>query len=299
MSTTLLIMAAGMGSRYGGDKQVDGLGPHNEILVDYTVHDALNAGFDRVVFVIRRQMEERFHQLIGDRISRKCQVVYAFQEYDSLPGGFVPPAERVKPYGTVHAVLCARDAIDGPFAVVNADDYYGKDAFVTIAGALHQMEGAQACMVAYDLGNTLSENGTVTRGLCRVSDEGLLERVVETYKLGRDEHGLIRDFSGDSAGPALDAATPVSMNFWGLTPWFFSAAESRFRAFLEAPGADPLKCEFLLPTLIDTLMREECLPVRVLRTHAKWFGVTYRQDKPLVQAALAEKHRSGEYPERL
>ncbi len=299
MSTTLLIMAAGMGSRYGGDKQVDGLGPHNEILVDYTIHDALNAGFDRVVFVIRRSMEQRFHDLIGDRISRKCEVRYAFQEYDSLPEGFVPPADRVKPYGTVHAVLCARDVIDGPFAVVNADDYYGKDAFATIAAALQRMEGKQACMVAYDLGNTLSENGTVTRGVCHVDANGLLEGVRETYKLGRDGQGLIRDFAGDAPSDPLPENTPVSMNFWGLTPWFFPAAERYFRAFLQDGTRDPLKAEFVLPTLIDTLMRQEHLPVEVLHTHAKWFGVTYREDKPQVQAALLEKHRSGEYPDQL
>lgn len=299
MSTTLLIMAAGLGSRYGGDKQIDGLGPHNEILIDYTVYDALNAGFDRVVFVIRRNMEERFHQLIGDRISRKCEVRYAFQEYDSLPGGFVPPAERVKPYGTVHAVLCARDVIDGPFAVLNADDYYGKSAFATIAAQLRQMEGKQACMMAYDLGNTLSDHGTVTRGLCAVDGQDMLQRVVETYKLCRDSRGNIRDLAAGEDGPVISADTPVSMNFWGLTPWFFSAAEKRFAAFLQDPGRDPLKSECLLPSMIDTLMREEGLPVRVLHTHDKWFGVTYREDKPLVQAALAEKHRAGEYPDTL
>ena len=299
MSTTLLIMAAGLGARYGGDKQVDGLGPHNEILIDYTVYDALNAGFDRVIFVIRKSMEQRFHELIGDRISRKCEVRYAFQEYDSLPGGFVPPADRIKPYGTVHAVLCARDVIDGPFAVLNADDYYGRAAFSTIAEELRRMEGKQACMMAYDLGNTLSDHGTVTRGLCRVGQDGLLQRVVETYKLCRDPQGDIRDLAVGENSPVFPADTPVSMNFWGLTPWFFTVAEKRFTEFLRNPDRDPLKSEFLLPSLIDTLMREEGLPVRVLHTHDKWFGVTYREDKPLVQAALAEKHRAGEYPESL
>ena len=292
-------MAAGMGSRYGGDKQIDGLGPHNEILMEYTIHDALEAGFDRVVFVIKHAMEARFKELVGDRISAKCETAYAFQELDNLPGGFKAPEGRVKPYGTVQAVLCARDVIDGPFAIVNADDYYGKDGFVTIRKALESMDGKQACMVAYDLGNTLSDYGTVTRGVCQVSADGLLEKVKETYKLGRDEQGVIHDYDGGQVSPAFAADTPVSMNFWGLTPWFFGRAEAYLKDFLADPATDPMKGEYVLPTLIDTLMRKEGLPVKVLHTHAKWFGVTYREDKPLVQEALRKLHEAGEYPEKL
>ncbi|MBR4710997.1 MAG: nucleotidyltransferase [Clostridia bacterium] len=299
MSISLLIMAAGLGSRYGGDKQIDGLGPHGEILMEYTIHDALAAGFDRVVFVIRKSMEERFRALVGDRIGQKCEVRYAFQEADSLPEGFVPPADRVKPYGTVHAVLCARGCIDGPFAVVNADDYYGKDAFVCIADTLRGMDGKAACMVAYDLGNTLSDHGTVTRGVCTTDASGCLVSVTETYKLGWDEQGAIRDFAPAEPSAPYAPDTPVSMNFWGLTPWFFGQAAAHLDAFLRDPATDPLKGEYVLPTLIDTLMKEEDLPVRVLRTHAKWFGVTYREDKPLVQEALRRLHEAGEYPDRL
>ena len=292
-------MAAGMGSRYGGDKQIDGLGPHGEILMEYTIHDALEAGFDRVVFVIKHAMEARFRELVGDKVSAKCETAYAFQELDDLPGGFKAPEGRVKPYGTVQAVLSARSVIDGPFAIVNADDYYGKDGFRVIRSALLNMAGKQACMVAYDLGNTLSDHGTVTRGVCQVSAEGLLEKVTETYKLGRDEQGAIRDFDGGRVSPAFPEDTPVSMNFWGLTPWFFDRAEAYFRDFLADPATDPMKGEFVLPTLIDTLMRREGLPVRVLHTHARWFGVTYREDKPLVQEALRQLHETGAYPARL
>ncbi len=288
-----------MGSRYGGDKQIDGLGPHGEILMEYTIHDALEAGFDRVVFVIKHAMEARFRQLVGDKVSAKCETAYAFQELDDLPGGFKAPEGRVKPYGTVQAVLSARSVIDGPFAIVNADDYYGKDGFRVIRSALLDMAGKQACMVAYDLGNTLSDHGTVTRGVCQVSAEGLLEKVTETYKLGRDEQGAIRDFDGGRVSPAFAEETPVSMNFWGLTPWFFDRAEAYFRDFLADPATDPMKGEFVLPTLIDTLMRREGLPVRVLHTHARWFGVTYREDKPLVQEALRQLHETGAYPARL
>ncbi len=299
MKTSLLIMAAGMGSRYGGDKQIDGLGPHNEILMEYTIHDALEAGFDRVVFVIKRAMEARFRELVGDKVSAKCETAYAFQEMDDLPGGFKAPESRVKPYGTVQAVLSARDVIDGPFAIVNADDYYGKDGFRTIHAALLTMAGKQACMVAYDLGNTLSDHGTVTRGVCQTGADDYLEKVKETYKLGRDEEGAIRDFDNGHVSPAFPEDTPVSMNFWGLTPWFFDRAEAYFRGFLADPATDPMKGEFVLPTLIDMLMHREDLPVKVLRTHAKWFGVTYREDKPLVQEALRKLHEAGEYPERL
>ena len=299
MAGTLLIMAAGMGSRYGGDKQIDRMGPHGEILMEYTVHDALAAGFDRVVFVIRRAMDARFREMAGDRIAAKCAVRYAYQEADSLPGGFVPPAGRVKPYGTVHAVLCARKAIDGPFAVVNADDYYGRDAFAAMSEALGRMSGKRAAMVAYDLGNTVSAHGTVTRGICEISGDGLLRKVTETYKIGYAGDGSLRDFAEDAQGRLLNAASPVSMNFWGFTPWFFDAAEKRLTAFLRRTDTDPMTADYVLPTLVDELMREEGLPVEVLHTHARWFGVTYRQDKPLVAEQLKRLHEAGIYPERL
>ena len=299
--TTLLIMAAGLGSRYGGNKQIDGIGPNGEILMEYSIHDALEAGFDKVVFVIKKSMETLFREKIGDKIAAKANVAYAFQEYDSLPDGFVPPEGRTKPYGTVHAVLCARDVIHEPFAVINADDYYGKDAFAAMAASLHGMAGQElaASMVAYDLKNTVSENGTVTRGVCEVDENRHLVKVTETYKIKPDGQGGIRDYAGSDEGVALDPDAPVSMNFWGFTPGFFPAAEKYLTRFLREEHDNPLKCEYVLPTLVDQLMHEEHLTVDVLNTHAVWFGVTYREDKATVAAELKKLHDAGEYPEKL
>ena len=301
MKTTLLIMAAGLGSRYSGNKQTDQMGPHGEILMEYSIYDAIQAGFDKVVFVIRESMGEVFRQTIGDRIAKKVEVHYAFQEYDSLPGGFTAPEGRTKPYGTVHAVLAAKDVIHEPFAVINADDYYGKDAFRAMADCLHRMQGKreQAAMMAYYLGNTISENGTVTRGVCDTDAAGNLIRVTETYKIRRDTDGVIKDYENDPAGVPLKENALVSMNFWGFTPWFFEAAETRLEAFLKSPEGDPLTKEFVLPALVDRLMHEVCLPVEVLETNAVWFGITYQEDKAAVQAALKALHDRGDYPESL
>lgn len=300
MATTLLIMAAGLGSRYGGNKQIDRIGPNGEILLQYSIHDAIAAGFDKVVFVIKRSMEETFRQMIGDDIARRVEVHYALQEFDSLPGGFVPPAGRTKPYGTVHAVLCARDVIHEPFAVINADDYYGKDAFVAMARSLHAMRegGPVASMVAYYLRNTVSENGHVTRGVCERDAQGNLVRVTETYKIMPFPDGTIRDLESDPNGRLLDPEALVSMNFWGFTPWYFDAAEREMSAFLAADG-DPLKKEYALPTLVDRLMHASGLTVEVLSTDAVWFGVTYREDKDYVAAELKKLHDAGAYPQRL
>ncbi len=302
MKTTLLIMAAGLGSRYGGNKQIDRIGPSGEILMEYSIHDAISAGFDKVVFVIRRSMDEVFRKMIGDRIAAKVETHYAYQEYDSLPGGFTPPADRTKPYGTVHAVYCAKDIIQEPFAVINADDYYGKDAFAAMADSLHGMAGkkAAASMVAYYLKNTISENGTVTRGICERDDEGYLSKVVETYQIGRDpKDGVIKDFASDPAGVPLKDDALVSMNFFGFTPWYFEAAGARLEAFLKNTSGDSLKKEFVLPTLVDQLMREEGLKVDVLSTHAVWFGVTYQEDREYVSGELRKLHEAGAYPARL
>ena len=301
MKTTLLIMAAGMGSRFGGNKQIARMGPHGEILLEYSVHDAVAAGFDKVVFVIKRSMEADFRALIGDKIAEKVAVHYAFQEFDSLPGGFVPPADRVKPYGTVHAVLAAKELIHEPFAVINADDYYGKDAFVTMADSLRRMQGKTnvASMVAYYLRNTVSENGHVTRGVCETDADGYLKKVTETYKIKPFPDGTIRDVNFREEGDVLAPDTLVSMNFWGLTPWFFEAAERDLLAFLHAPAGDPLKKECVLPTEIDALMRTDGLRVEVLSTASAWFGVTYQEDRPMVEAALRRLHEAGDYPDAL
>ena len=301
MSATLLIMAAGLGSRYGGNKQIDRIGPNGEILMEYSIHDALRAGFDRVVFVIKPEMEATFREMVGDKVARRAEVRYAFQDFSSLPEGFEVPAGRTKPYGTVHAVLCARPVIDGPFAVINADDYYGRDAFDAMAGSLRTMDGMDksASMVAYDLHNTISENGTVTRGICEKDAGGNLVSVTETYKIKRAPDGTIRDYAAGEEGTVLDPDALVSMNFWGFTPWFFEAAGKRFASFLERTDTDPMKCEYVLPTLVDDLMRGEGLPVRVLNTHAVWFGMTYREDREYVAGELKKLHDSGFYPEKL
>ncbi len=301
MKKTLLIMAAGLGSRYGGNKQVDQIGPHGEILMEYSIHDALEAGFDKVVFVIKRSMAESFPAMVGDKIARKVEVHYAYQEFDSLPGGFVPPLDRTKPYGTVHAVLAARDCIQEPFAVINADDYYGRDAFTAMARSLDGMAGKEntASMVAYFLRNTVSENGTVTRGVCTCSQDGWLKKVVETYSIKPMPDGTIRDLHTSEEGVILDPDALVSMNFWGFTPAFFEAAEQHLMAFLRQKTGDPLKREYVLPTLVDDLMREEGLKVEVLSTGAVWFGITYREDKEYVMNELKKLHDAGVYPPAL
>ena len=301
MNTTLLIMAAGLGSRYGGNKQIDRIGPNGEILMEYSIHDAVEAGFDKVVFVIRKSMEELFKEMIGSKIASKVHVEYAFQEYDSLPGGFQAPADRTKPYGTVHAVTCARNVIHEPFAVINADDYYGKDAFTAMAASLHRLRNSEgkASMVAYYLKNTVSENGHVTRGVCTKDADGNLVKVTETYKILPFPDGTIRDINDDPSGVILDPNALVSMNFWGFAPSFFDAGEKYLAAFLKNGEGDPLKKEYVLPSLVDTLMHEEGLKVEVLSTDAVWFGVTYKEDKAYVAGELKKLHDRGAYPPAL
>ena len=301
MNTTLLIMEAGIGSRYGGSKQVDHIGPNGEILMEYSIHDALEAGFDKIVFVIRRSMDQMFRELIGDKIAKKVEVAYAFQEYDSLPGGFVPPAERTKPYGTVHAVMCAKDLIHEPFAVINADDYYGRDAFKAMADALHRLQNEQnkAYMVAYYLKNTVSKHGHVTRGVCTTDETGHLKKVTETFSIIPFPDGTIRDIHDNPDGVILDPDALVSMNLWGFAPSFFDAGKKYLDAFLKDDSGDPLKKECLLPALVDNLMHTEGLQVEVLSTDAVWFGVTYREDKEIVSAELQKLHDAGVYPAAL
>ena len=298
MNTTLLIMAAGLGSRYGGNKQIDSIGPNGEILMEYSIHDAVEAGFDKVVFVIRKSMDELFRSMIGDKIAKKVKVEYAFQEYDSLPDGFVPPADRVKPYGTVHAVMCAKDLIHEPFAVINADDYYGRDAFKAMADALHrlQREENKAYMVAYYLKNTVSKHGHVTRGVCTTDDTGHLVKVTETFSILPFPDGTIRDIHDNPDGIILDPDALVSMNLWGFAPSFFSAGIKYLSDFLKDNSGDPLKKECLLPALVDTLMHTQGLKVEVLSTDAVWFGVTYKEDKDYVAAELQKLHDNGTYP---
>ena len=301
MNTTLLIMAAGLGSRYGGNKQIDRIGPNGEILMEYSIHDAVEAGFNKVVFVIRKSMEELFRSMIGDKIAKKVEVAYAFQEYDSLPDGFVPPEDRTKPYGTVHAVTCAMDLIHEPFAVINADDYYGRDAFRAMADSLRRMRGKEnrASMVAYYLKNTVSKNGHVTRGVCTTDETGHLVRVTETYAILPFPDGTIRDIHDDPNGVILDPDALVSMNLWGFSPSFFAAGRKYLSDFLKDNSGDPLKKECLLPALVDTLMHTQGLKVEVLSTDAVWFGVTYKEDKAYVASQLKKLHDNGTYPAAL
>ena len=298
MDTTLLIMAAGLGSRYGGNKQIDRIGPNGEILMEYSIHDAFEAGFDKVVFVIRKSMDEQFRSMIGDKIAKKVHVEYAYQEYDSLPDGFIPPADRTKPYGTVHAVMCAKDVIHEPFAVINADDYYGRDAFKAMADALHRLqhEDNKAYMVAYYLKNTVSKHGHVTRGVCTTDETGHLVKVTETFSILPFPDGTIRDIHDNPDGIILNPDALVSMNMWGFGPSFFDAGIQYLSDFLKDNSGDPLKKECLLPSLVDTLMHEKGLKVEVLSTDAVWFGVTYKEDKEYVAAELQKLHDDGTYP---
>lgn len=300
MGATLLIMAAGMGSRYGGNKQVDGLGPNGEILMEYSIYDAIRAGFDKVVFVIKPGMREMLASICGDRIARHVKVDYAFQDFSSVPSFYAIPEGRTKPFGTVHAVLVARDVIDQPFAVLNADDYYGVSAFQSMYGKLQALAPkGEAAMVGYQLRNTVSRHGTVSRGVCQADASGMLTQVVETLKIKLCENGEIRDVADGEPGRLLDPLAPVSMNFWGFTPWVFGEMEKYFAAFLRELAPDALKAECLLPTFVDRMMRSGEMTVSVLPTDASWFGVTYQEDKPGVQAALRALHESGVYPPSL
>ena len=299
MGATLLIMAAGMGSRYGGNKQVDGLGPHGEILMEYSVYDAIRAGFDKVVFVIKPGMKDLVASICGDRIAKKIKVDYAFQDFSSVPSFYQIPQERTKPFGTVHAVLVARDVIDQPFAVINADDYYGVSAFATAYDKLQTLAPqGEATMVGYQLKNTVSQNGTVSRGVCRAKN-GNLSEVVETLKIKLCENGEIRDIGAGEPGELLDPLAPVSMYFGGFPPGVFGELEEYFADLLKGLAPDAIKAECLLPVFVDDMMHRGELTVPMLTTDAMWFGVTYKEDKPNVQAELRKLHESGVYPASL
>lgn len=288
MQLSVVILAAGMGSRYGGLKQLDAVGPGGETLLDYAVHDAVRAGFSRVVFVIRRAFEAEFRSQVGARYAGVIRVDYVFQELDALPAGFTTPSERTKPWGTGHAVWCARAAIDGPFAVVNADDFYGRDSFVQLARFLRATsEGRPAvALVGFTLANTLSENGAVSRGVCAVRDDGLLRDIVEHTGIRREDVGPGGLFTGNEI---------VSMNCWAFTPAIFAGLERRFAEFLRNRATDP-KAEFYLPAAVSELIGSGAVDVQVLPTQASWFGVTYREDKPGVEAAIGRLVAGGEYP---
>lgn len=301
MKPTLVVLAAGMGSRYGGLKQVDPVGPSGETIMDYSVFDAVRAGFGRVVFVIRQDFEEVFRQTVGAKYAGAVAVDYAFQAMDDLPLGYRLPPERAKPWGTAHAIRAARAIVKSPFAAINADDFYGRDAFRRLADFLTRAPSGAAvpryAMVGYRLGQTLSDNGSVARGVCRVGADGLLETVTEMTKIFRVPGGA--ENRDDPAHPlALAGAERVSMNLWGFTPELFAALEARFTVWLERNIGNP-KAEWYIPFVVDEMIREGCAEVEVLPTESSWFGVTYREDKACVVSAVQALVASGEYPEKL
>lgn len=301
--TALVIMAAGIGSRFGGGiKQLAKLGPHGEIIIDYSIHDALKAGFNKIVFIIRKDIEADFREVIGDRIARIADVEYAFQELTDLPEGFEVPEGRKKPWGTGHAILAARKVVDCPFAVINADDFYGQEGFqkvhdYLVSEARDTEDCMDLCMAGYVLGNTLSENGAVTRGVCSVDENGYLTGVEETFDIIKKD-GRVTGRTEDGTEVLLKEDDTVSMNMWGLSPKFIRKLEEGFPAFLKKAEGN-LKAEYLLPMIIGEQLEKNRATVKVLRTGDKWFGVTYAEDKEYVMKALKDLSDRGVYGDKL
>ena len=291
---TLIIMAAGMGSRYGGIKQIDPMGPNGEIILDYSVHDAVKAGFSKVIFIIRKDIEEAFRKSIGNRFKNKITIEYAFQELDNLPEGFSVPSGRSKPWGTAHAVLSCKNIISEPFIVINADDFYGAEAFIEGARGLKDLNNnnLEAFIVGYQLKKTLSPHGEVTRGVCEAKN-GYLKNITERMKIDRNEAGEVQYHQEGKTLP-LKGDEIVSMNFWGFTTAFIDALQERFTLFLRDFGRE-LKSEMLIPTEVDSLISSGLLKVKVRESGATWFGVTYPDDKPAVKISLADLVTRGEY----
>jgi len=299
MKPTLFVLAAGMGSRYGGLKQLDPLGPNGETIMDYSIYDAVKSGFGKVVFVIRKDFEQDFREKILSKYEGHVPVEVVFQSTDKLPEGYTCPADRSKPWGTNHAVLMGKDVIKEPFAVINADDFYGRDAFEVIARELQRPRDRKGdyCMVGFRVGNTMTENGSVARGVCETKN-GLLTSVVERTAISYDpEHNIV--FTDENGVEQhLAPNTPVSMNLWGFTPDYFDYSEREFRRFLDKDINTP-KAEFFIPLCIDALINGGEATVKVLDTTSKWFGVTYAADRDGVVAKFAELHKNGTYPEKL
>ena len=302
MKTALVIMAAGIGSRFGGGiKQLAAVGPSGEIIMDYSIHDAIEAGFDKIVFIIRRDIEQAFKEAIGDRIEAVCrelgvETAYAFQALEDVPAGYAVPEGRTKPWGTGQAVLACQGILQEPFAVINADDYYGKEAFVRLHDFLQGYDPAQPgrlCMAGFVLKNTLSDNGAVTRGICRMNEEGYLTGVDETSGIEKTPEGA------QAGGKIIDAESLVSMNMWGLTPEFVDMLEKGFVEFFGGIAGNELKAEYLLPIFIDSLLKQGKVSVKVLPTQDRWFGVTYQEDKPVVVESFAKLIEAGVYQKDL
>ena len=286
-----------MGSRYGGLKQIDPMGPNGETVLDYSVYDAIRAGFDRVIFVIREEFAEAFREGIGSRFAGKIRVDYAFQKLGDLPAPFVPPEGRTKPWGTTHAVRAARHLIDGPFAVINADDFYGRDAYVRAAEFLAEITPDKCALIAYPLENTLSDHGQVNRGICAVSPDGLLESVEEFVKIGREADGKVTGEGLDGVRREISTSAPASMNFWLFPAEFMADLEGEFLVFLQERIG--VTGESYIPTVVDSLIRKGKTACSAITTTSSWFGVTYAEDKEHVVAAIRSLIDSGEYPESL
>ncbi len=302
--TTLIVMAAGMGSRYGGLKQIDPIGPNGEIILDYSVFDAAEAGFDRVIFVIKHEIEEDFKKITYGRYDDKIKVEYAFQDMSDLPDGFSVPEGRVKPWGTGQAVLACRKLIDGPFTVINADDYYGKQTFRLVHDELVKEKSPEGkydfCMVGFRIENTLTENGSVARGVCQTDSDGFLSDIVERTKIAINGDKIQFTENDGETWTDIPSGTTVSMNCWGFSPEMMKELENRFSAFLEKGiKENPLKCEYFLPFVVDELLKEGKAQVKVLETSEKWYGVTYKEDRKFVSDALGKKVADGIYPEKL
>ena len=304
MKPTLFLLAAGMGSRYGGLKQMDGLGPNGETIMDYSIYDAIKAGFGKLVFVIRKDFEDDFRKKIVSKYENHLPVEVVFQSLDKLPEGFTVPEGREKPWGTNHAVMMGEDVIKEPFAVINCDDFYGRDSFQVMGKFLSELpEGSTGkyAMVGFRVGTTLSESGTVSRGVCDTDASQYLQSVVERTKIERKDDGIIRFLDDDgTTWTGLEENTPVSMNFWGFTPDYFAHSDEFFKDFLSLESTKTnLKAEFFIPLMVDKLIREQKATVKVLDTTSKWFGVTYPEDRPDTVAKIAKLIEEGVYPEKL
>lgn len=300
----LVVMAAGMGSRYGGLKQIDPIGNHGQLIIDYSIFDARRAGFETVVFIIKHEIEEPFKEAIGNRLSKVMNVKYAYQQLDNLPAGYSVPEGRTKPWGTSHAILSAKDVIDGPFAVINADDYYGAEAFEVIYQYLlnnPDRDGKyEYAMVGYLLENTVTENGHVARGICVANADGYLDSVTERTHIEKTATGAKYTEDDGKTWTELAGDTIVSMNLWGFTESFLSETQARFAAFLDdALKTNPLKGEYFLPSVVSQLIAEDKAQVKVLHSRDKWYGVTYKEDKPVVEQAIADMTAQGVYPDNL
>ena len=300
MKPTLLVLAAGMGSRYGSLKQIDPVGPSGETIIDYSIFDAIRAGFGKVVFIIRKSFEQDFKEIFISKLQPHIPVEYVFQEIDNIPDGLTISPERTKPWGTAHAILMAKDVINEPFAVINGDDFYGSGAFETMAAYLTSLTAEQQTeysLVGYQVGNTMSEHGTVSRGVCLADESNFLKSVTERTNI-QYKNGGIAYTDADGAFVFLKPETLVSMNFWGFTPEYFRQTEPMFRNFVKE-NSDSLKAEFYIPTAIDQLINNSQAKVKVLKSNARWFGVTYKEDKPVVIEKLAQLIKSGVYPSQL